>query len=167
MTSIYDWLPLLPADIESVKRIADVVHPTLPESKEVFLEKVILHPLGCRKLIYDNILSGYGICHPWKLYSVPRVDCFINTLPPHPDCLYIHDIAILPHARGQNAAGRYINYIKQLALESSIPAVTLVSVYGTNVLWSRFGFRGVEIAELDNPLASYGKSAQYMVYFLQ
>ena len=164
MTAIFDWLPLLPADVESVKRIADIVHPTLPESMEVFLEKVILYPLGCRKLMFDNILSGYGICHPWRLNSVPRVDCFLNTLPPHPDCLYIHDIAILPQARGQNAAGIYIDYIKQLAIEYSIPSIALVSVYGTNVLWNRFGFHGVELTQLDNPLATYGKSAQYMVY---
>lgn len=46
----------------------------------------------------------------------------------------------------------------------NIGSLALVSVYGTDVLWSRFGFQVVHNPELNGKLASYGTTAKYMVY---
>jgi len=158
-----EWLPLLPADLDSVNRIADSVHTTLPERPEVFEEKVTLYPRGCRKFVSGDHIVGYGISHPWTLYSIPPLDKFLKTLPLNPACLYIHDVVVLPGARGRGAAARYVDYIKRLARESAIWSLALVSVYGTDMLWSRFGFRVIANSDLDEKLTSYGASARYMV----
>ncbi|MGO8839488.1 MAG: GNAT family N-acetyltransferase [Limisphaerales bacterium] len=163
MSNTGDWLPILPADLDSVNRLADSIHTTLPERPEVFEEKVRLFPKGCKKFVLNGNMVGYGISHPWMLNTIPPLNKFLKNLPEKPECLYLHDIVIAPGARGMGAAGRYVDYIKQLAVEISIPSLALVSVYGTDVLWSRFGFRTVQNSDLNRKLISYGTTAKYMI----
>jgi len=163
MSDDFRWAPLAPADLDSVNRIADLVHTTLPERPEVFEEKVTLFPKGCRKFVCEERILGYGISHPWTLHSIPPLDTFLERLPSNPDCLYIHDVVVMPEARGRGAAARYVDYIKAIAADSGIWSLALVSVYGTDVLWSRYGFRVVLGSALDDKVASYGASARYMI----
>ena len=162
-SSAPSWQPLLLSDMDLVNEIADGVHTGLPERPEVFAEKVKLFPAGCRKLILDNQIVGYGISHPWRLGSIPPLDEFLESLPPAPGCLYIHDVVVIPAARGCGAAAQYVDYIHGLAVEMGIRALALVSVYGTDVLWGRFGFQTILHDGLIHKLASYGATAKYMV----
>ena len=139
------------------------VHPALPERPEVFAEKLRLYSPGCRKLVLRGRIVGYGIAHPWMLDAIPPLDAFLVALPPAPQCLYIHDVAVLPAARGRGAAQRYVGVIRGLAASAGVDSLALVSVYGTHVLWSRFGFRVVVNERIEPQLASYGPSARYMV----
>jgi hypothetical protein len=159
----FQWKPLQVSDLDCLNKIADQIHATLPERPEVFEEKVRLFPAGCRKLVSATHLVGYGISHPWLLYSIPPLDAFLKALPESPQCLYIHDVVVLPVARGHNAAGQYVRYVKELAGDLNISSLALVSVYGTDVLWRRFGFHIVRTPDLDLRLASYGSSAKYMI----
>lgn len=155
------WLPLLESDISKVDRIARQVHPTLPERPEIFAEKLRLFPGGCFKFMFDGKMHGYALSHPWMLYSIPPLDDFLHTLPDNPDCLYIHDVAVLPQARGHGAAGLFIAEVAKVAQQMQIRHLACVSVYGTDVLWSRFGFRVVS-DKLRGTLTSYGESAKYL-----
>lgn len=157
------WLSLQMSDLDSVNRIADLVHTALPERPEVFQEKVMLFPNGCQKLVSMTDIVGYGITHPWTLYSIPPLDEFLKVLPDKPECLYIHDVVVLPEARGNRAAEMYVEYIKHLAIELNISYLALVSVYGTDVLWGRFGFQVIQNSDLNRKLVSYGTSAKYMI----
>lgn len=56
-----------------------------------------------------------------------------------------------------------IDAFKQLAAALGIAALALVSVYGTDEFWGRWGFREVCVSELNAKLSSYGTSAKYMV----
>src|SRR3989344_158639 len=141
------WTSLLESDISEVDKIAREIHLTLPERREVFSEKLTLFPAGCFKFMFEGKMMGYAFSHPWTLYSVPSLDDFLHTLPENPDCIYIHDVAILPAARGRNAAGLFIAQIVKVAQEMQIPHLACVSVYGTDVLWARFGFRTVSTNE--------------------
>jgi N-acetylglutamate synthase-like GNAT family acetyltransferase len=97
------------------------------------------------------------------LNSIPPLDEFLKALPEHAECLYLHDIVILPKARGGGAAARYVEYIKNLAAGMGIKSLALVSVYGTDVMWSRFGFQAIHSPDLSAKLASYGGTAKYMI----
>ncbi len=163
MSNTGDWLPILPADLDSVNRLADNIHTTLPERPEVFEEKVRLFPKGCRKFVLNGNMVGYGISHPWVLNAIPPLNEFLKNLPEKPGCLYLHDIVVAPEARGLGASGRFVDYIKLLAQEIGVPSLALVSVYGTDVLWSRFGFRAVLNSDLSRKLLSYGTTAKYMI----
>jgi GNAT superfamily N-acetyltransferase len=159
------WHPLTISDIPSVQSIAAQIHPVLFERPEIFGEKVELFPQGCKKLLIDNQPVGYGFAHPWKLHSIPQLDTFLERIPTQSDCIYIHDVAILPHARGRNAAGLLIPQFQKLAAQYGFHALSLVSVYMTTGFWQRFGFEIIKVKAIEKQLRSYGNDASYMTMY--
>lgn len=157
------WRPARASDLAAICAIAARIHPDLPERSEVFAEKMRLCPDGCRVLVANDIIAGYGLAHPWTLNQIPPLDDFLVRLPENADCLYIHDVAVLPEFRG-GAARVCVAEIEALARASRIAALALVSVYATQTLWHHFGFRAVTAdAVLRAKLASYGDGATYML----
>ena len=107
---------ILPPDWGAIAAIAALIHPDLPERPEVFDERRNLFPEGCQALVATSgAIAGYEIAYPWTLHSVPTLDAFVGRLPDKPDCLYVHDVAILPEARGRRGAERYIELIRAAA----------------------------------------------------
>lgn len=122
-----------------------------------------LCPDGCSVLDTDQGIVGYGLAHPWMRYRIPPLDGFLRGLPDGADCLYVHDVAVLPDFRG-GVVRAYVAEIETLAGASGITTLALVSVYGTRLLWERMGFRTLTAdAELRAKLASYGDGATYML----
>ncbi|AMA58932.1 GNAT family N-acetyltransferase [Bradyrhizobium sp. CCGE-LA001] len=157
------WRPARASDIAAIDAIAARIHPGLFERPDVLAEKIRLCPDGCHVLAAEEAIVGYGLAHPWRQYQIPPLDGFLIRLPDDADCLYVHDVAVLPGARG-GVARAYIATIEQLARASGIAALALVSVYATQPLWERLGFRAVTAdAELRVKLASYGDGATYML----
>ncbi|KJC34811.1 GNAT family N-acetyltransferase [Bradyrhizobium sp. LTSP857] len=157
------WRPARASDLPAISALAARIHPGLPESPEVFAEKMRLYPDGCRVLAAENETVGYGLSHPWMQHQIPPLDGFLEKLPHDADCLYVHDVAVLPDFRG-GVTRAYVAAIEGLARSSGIAALALVSVYGTRVLWERLGFRPVTPdAALRAKLTSYGASATYML----
>ncbi|RQH15630.1 GNAT family N-acetyltransferase [Bradyrhizobium sp. RP6] len=157
------WRPAHPSDLPAIGAIAARIHPDLPESPEVFAEKMRLYPDGCRVLVAGDEIAGYGLAHPWKQHQIPPLDGFLERLPADADCLYLHDIAVLPDRRG-GVARAFMTAIAELARASGIATLALVSVYTTRPLWERLGFRPVAAdAALRAKLACYGEGATYML----
>lgn len=157
------WRHAHAEDLEAISMIAERIHPDLAERPEIFAEKIRLYPRGCRVLAAGGGIAGYGLAHPWMKHQVPPLDDFLGQLPDGADCVYIHDVAVLPDHRG-GAARAYVIEIEQLARSSGIATLALVSVYGTHVLWKRLGFHAVAPdAALRAKLSSYGASATYML----
>lgn len=157
------WRPAHTSDLPAITAIAASIHPALPERPEVFAEKMRLYPDGCRVLVAGDDIAGYGLAHPWKRHQIPPLDRFLERLPDDADCLYVHDIAVLPDRRG-GVARAYMTGIAELARASGIATLALVSVYTTRPLWERLGFRPVTAdAALHVKLASYGEGATYML----
>ncbi|MET4275107.1 ribosomal protein S18 acetylase RimI-like enzyme [Bradyrhizobium sp. F1.2.2] len=156
------WRLARASDLPAISKIAARIHPDLPESPEVFAEKMRLYPDGCRVLVADDGIVGYGLAHPWMQHRIPPLDGFLEQLPGDADCLYLHDAAVLPDFRG-GVARDYVAVIEALARASGIATLALVSVYATQPLWQGLGFRPVNAdPELRAKLASYGNSATYM-----
>ncbi|QIP09026.1 GNAT family N-acetyltransferase [Bradyrhizobium symbiodeficiens] len=157
------WRPAHASDLPAISAIAARIHPDLPESPEVLAEKMRLCPDGCRLLVVGDEIAGYGLSHPWKQHRIPPLDGLLERLPEDADCLYIHDVAVLAESRG-GVLRAYIADIEQLARASGLATLALVSVYATQPLWQRLGFRPVTAdADLRAKLASYGEGATYML----
>jgi len=156
------WMPLLPQHLDRVNEIADLIHTTLPERPEVFDEKCRLFPEGCRVFVRRGRILGYAVSHSWLLGRIPPLDEFLRALPEQPTCLYLHDIVVLPEARGQKAAEGFLELLENLARRMSVSHLALVSVYGTDALWNRHGFKVAQTPELAVKLRSYGPTAKYM-----
>jgi GNAT superfamily N-acetyltransferase len=161
------WRPAHASDLPEIGTIAARIHPDLAERPEVFAEKMRLYPDGCRVLTAENETVGYGLSHPWMRHQIPPLDGFLEKLPDDADCLYVHDVAVLPDFRG-GVTRAYVAAIEGLARSSAIATLALVSVYATRSLWEHLGFRAVTAdADLRAKLVSYGDSATYMLRDLQ
>ena len=156
----WSWLPLEATDLPGLGLVEAVVHPGLPERREVMAEKLAFYPEGCRKLVVGNRMVGYAIAHPWRSKHPPALDHLLGALPETPDCLHMHDVALLPEARGLGASRAYVEHLRVLAGAAGIRRLACVSVYGTVPLWAARGFRPV--AAVDGNLASYPAGAVYM-----
>jgi len=158
------WRETKYSDLPKIMEIASQVHVTLPERQEVFADKISLSSQTCLVLQANDIVAGYALSHPWRLHHIPPLDSLLGALPHDADCLYVHDVVVLPEFRGKHAVASLIQMISELERAKGMRFLALVSVYHTTAMWERFGFR-IEHADaaLATKLSSYGETAQYMV----
>ena len=157
------WRTATAADLTAIQKIADKIHVDLPERPEVIAEKIELFPEGCFVLAHKDSVVGYGLSHPWFLNEVPPLDRLLHRLPSSPECLLIHDVAILEQARGRGAASVLMERLVKLARSHGLMKLALVSVYNTRAIWSRLGFKIVADTAVMKKLGSYGTVPRYMV----
>jgi GNAT superfamily N-acetyltransferase len=159
------WRSMVAADLVAVERIAEIVHPAYPESEEVPMERLALFPAGC--LIAESPVGavlGYAVSHPSRLGRPPALDSRLGVLPADADCLYLHDVALLPEARGLGLGDSLVVLLRALAARSGLALLALTAVNRSAPYWRRRGFLdhsgdGVLAAKL----TSYGDDAVYMV----
>ena len=151
------WRAMAASDLDAVMAIADRLHPDYPERREVLAEKLALFPAGCRILAMDGQAVGYAFSHPAVTGIAPALDTRMRELPATADALHLHDVALLPEARGGGRVGARLDYLTGVARAVGLPSLTLVAVHGTADYWRRFGFA---VATAD--VATYA-DAIYMV----
>ncbi len=158
-----DWRPASLSDLEDIYKISCQIHPHLPESQVVIVNKLEFFPEGCWLLCSEDVSYGYALSHPWRLFNIPQ----LNKAPLSPmalaDCLYLHDLALLEIARGKGAAKQLVERLTVIAYSHNLSFLALTSVYDTQPTWQRLGFKltNHEISPME--LESYGHSAKYMI----
>lgn len=150
-------------DLVAVQAIADRVHVDFPEGAAVFAERLLLYPQGCFVLVGREGATGYVISHPWTLARPPALNTMLGTLPSQPSTFYIHDLALLPAARGSGAAAAVVTRLIAHAVQAGFATMSLVAVNGSAGFWERHGFHELRDAALATKLASYGADARLMV----
>ncbi|WP_257165926.1 GNAT family N-acetyltransferase [Bradyrhizobium sp. SRS-191] len=148
------------ADLGMVDAIAARVHPDFPEDAAVFAERLRLYPDGCHVLAAADI-AGYLISHPWR-GEPPPLNSLIGCIPPEARTYYIHDLALLPSARGSGAAGRIVQQLIEQARRLQLPSLSLVAVNGSVPFWENQGF----VVARDHDATGYGEDARRMVRHL-
>jgi GNAT superfamily N-acetyltransferase len=132
---------LQPADLARVMVIQQQAYvPQLIESETSFLSKMRLFPQGAFGYRVDGQLAAYLFCHPWRSRSVVEVSDVLAHLPPFPDCLYLHDLAVHPHYRGLGIARTLIEHAFALGALMNLTAVELVAVQDAAAFWKSIGF---------------------------
>jgi GNAT superfamily N-acetyltransferase len=161
---IAHWRAMAATDLAQVEAIAEEVHPAFPESPSVPHERLTLFPAGCF-VAERATVEGYAIAHPWILGRPPRLDTLLGRLPPGADCLYLHDVALLPRARGLGLPSALLARLRGVAAELGLRRLALVAVNRSTDYWMRHGFRPAGASEpgLADKLASYGPDAAYLV----
>lgn len=149
-------------DLAAVGRIAGAVHPGLPEDAEVFAERLMLHPGGCRMLMQHSGPAGYVVSHPWHFGACPALNTLIGTIPADSDTYYIHDLALLPQARGTGAGAAIVAALKVHARAFGMKTLSLVAIGASAPFWGRQGFAEVSHPAATAKLASYGDTARFM-----
>lgn len=156
------WSLTEPEQLSRLHSIADKLHPTLKERHEVLEEKYRLFPSGCFTLRCDEGIMGYAISHPWFLYDIPPLDTFLHAVPISPNCLYLHDVAILPVVRGQGSTSSLVKLLETVARTHELSCIALTSVYGAEELWTRHRFKH-STNTTSGARISYGENACYMI----
>ena len=156
------WRPATLGDVETIVAIQAELHPFLSERDLVIADKLTTFPEGCRILQHCESALGYALGHPYLLDRVPALDAELGMLPPTADCFFIHDVALLPVARGQGAGRAYVGEMRDVCTRRGLEWLALVSVYGTVPIWEGFGFRVRALPGLADKFGSVGDTARYM-----
>jgi ribosomal protein S18 acetylase RimI-like enzyme len=152
-----------PDDLPRVLAIAARVHESYPEDAAVFAERLRLYPAGCHVHEAGGRLLGYVLSHPWRDREPPALNSLLGALPASPATYYIHDLALLPEARGQGAGSAITEALVAQARMAGLLSVSLVAVHGPAEFWRRHGFGTVDDPALAETLRSYDESARFMV----
>ena len=159
------WRAMTADDLAAVDAIAARVHPDYPEDSAIFAERLQLYPNGCRVLAtVDAGLVGYAVSHPWHLGQPVALNALLGAIPSlgSSATYYIHDIALLPEARGGGAGADIVTWLARHARAAGLPSMSLVAVNDSGPFWRSQGFTVVDNPALRAKLACYGGQAQLM-----
>ncbi|CAL62838.1 Putative acetyltransferase [Herminiimonas arsenicoxydans] len=158
----FHWRRMSAPDMASVTLVASQVHPDYPEDERVFAERLALYPDGCLLLEAGKQIAGYVISHPWRERQPPALNSLLQALPATPSTYYIHDVALLPAARGLGAASQLVDILMQLAQAADLATMSLVAVNDSHAFWARHGFVSIEDPALQEKLHSYDTAARFL-----
>lgn len=138
---------MLASDIPAVMRIqAECYPPAMLESEEVFRARLALTPATC--WIWaptPNDAAAYLFGYPSNKDAITPLGARFK-LASAPDCLYLHDLAVAPGARGQRAANQLVAAALDHARVENFDWSALVSVQRSQAFWSSLGYAAVEVA---------------------
>lgn len=160
------WRALTTLDLPAVEAIAAEVHPDFPEETAIFAERQRLYPDGTRLLELHGRPAGYILSHPWRIGRPPALNSRLGQIPADADTYYIHDLALLPAARGSGAAALIVDDVIAHACRQGFGSVSLIAVNNSLPFWSRNGFAPDDRADIGEKLLSYEPAARFMVRLL-
>ncbi len=157
-------------DIDDVLTIQAACYTAIvPESRASLLAKLDASPSTC--FVAEHIagaqqgMAGYLFAMPWRLSTPPQLDAPNCILPAHPDCLYLHDLAVAPNARKTGAGQALVAVFMERLSTLPLQHASLISIQASAPYWQRHGFRIVAAnAAIEAKLASYSTDAVYMQY---
>ncbi len=158
----FNWRRMSALDMAAVVLIAAQVHPDYPEDERVFTERLALYPDGCLLLEAGTQVAGYVISHPWRELQPPALNSLLQVLPATASTYYIHDVALLPVARGLGAASQLVDILMQLAQAAGLATMSLVAVNDSHAFWARHGFAPIDAPALQEKLNSYDAAARFL-----
>ncbi|WP_248281098.1 GNAT family N-acetyltransferase [Azoarcus sp. TTM-91] len=128
------------------------------ESAEVLGAKLALAPAFCWVVEHGGAVGAYVFAHPWRRQAPPPLHSRLAHLPPAADCLFVHDVAVLPALRGAGAAGALFRQVAAEAALRRMSCLTLVALADAIAYWQRHGFS----AQSTGLPEGYGTGAAFM-----
>jgi N-acetylglutamate synthase-like GNAT family acetyltransferase len=81
----------------------------------------------------------------------------MGALPDQPDSLYLHDLALVPDARGAGAGARATRIALEIAAAHGLRHIYLLAVNGAETYWASHGFAPVADGAVTRKVrATYG-----------
>lgn len=152
------------ADLDAVMAVQAACYPAaMVEPLAVLADRLASAPGFCFLLEDAAGPCAYLFCYPSRLGKVTPLGAPF-ALPPAPDCLYLHDLAVAPRASGRGAGPALVRAAWAAGRAHGLTQSALVSVQASRAFWERLGYAPVatlaatERAHLD----SYTGEACYM-----
>ena len=157
------WRRMADTDLAGVTTLGNAIHLDYPEDPAVFAACYRAYPAGCHVLAgEDGEVAGYLVSHPAILGSPPLLNSPMVELPRHPDCYYLHDLALGPATRGRGLASEAVTIAVEEARAAGFDTVALIAVGDAYGFWARHGFAPDGDGLID-PAKGYGAEARAMV----
>ncbi len=161
------WLPrpLAAHDLPGLLAVQRACYgPAFVEGAAVFARR-LAHPAQCSLVLAtpDGTVCAYLAAYGSRLGCVtPLQGDFAPA--PHPDTLYLHDLAVAPACAGQGLAHTLLAHAFAAARAAGWAHTALVSVQDSAPYWARQGYaeQAVPDAAQRRHLHSYGDGARYM-----
>jgi len=156
------WRVMTAQDLGEVKHLADVIHVNHPEDMDVFVERQHLYAQGCLVLVEADRMIGYALTHPWRYGEPPPLNSRLSEIPRQATTYYVHDVALLPEARGKGYAAQVVERLVSHAQKGGFGNLSLVAVNKSQAFWERLNYRAAALPGLETKLLSYGPDAVLM-----
>jgi ribosomal protein S18 acetylase RimI-like enzyme len=132
--------PMEAGDLAAVLAVQAACYPpAMQEAADVALARLRASPDTVLVARDADGVCAYLFAYPSQLGKVtPLGGAF--TLPPAPDTLYLHDLAVAPRAAGRGLARRLVAAMLEHAAVRGLPHAVLVSVQDSRRFWERAGF---------------------------
>ena len=157
------WIKMTEDHLDLAKVISDQIWVNYQENDEVFAEKLQLFPQGCWVAMLDNEMVGYTMAFPALLKFPPSLNEFLGGIVDNPDCLYWHDIGILPKARGYGLGKMAMDTIINTARDCGLGILAGISVNNSSEYWKSLGSVPYVMDGVEDKIKSYGADAVYMI----
>jgi len=158
--------PLAAADLPGLLAVQRACYRAdLVEGAEVFARR-LASPAQCSLVLAapDGTVCAYLAAYRSRRGHVtPLHGDFAPT--PGADTLYLHDLAVLPAARGRGLAGVLVAQLLAQARAEGLAHAALVAVQGAQAWWQAQGFaaHAALAAAQRQRLAGYGPDAAYLL----
>jgi GNAT superfamily N-acetyltransferase len=119
----------------------DCYPPALLEDEETFSCRLFLFPEGCLGAFEGGRLVAYVFSHPWSSGEIVPLHASPGALPGAPDCVYIHDLAVMRPWRKRGIADLLLTRLFDLAHSCSLENVGLVAVNRSEPYWEKYRLR--------------------------
>lgn len=156
------WTAMRLEDLPSIAALSDAVHESYSEDVAIYAERLGLYPSGCFTLWQGDRIAGYLISHPWHRDSPPALNARLGSIPAIADTYYLHDIALLPDARGGGSGRIAVDLVIDLARKAGFRDVTLMAINGADRFWASIGFTYVDDTDPTAKPSSYGEDSYLM-----
>ena len=156
------------ADVPEILRIQAQCYTEIePETADAYLNKLEQAP-DCAFVIEDascKQVLAYLFALPIQIEAPPELDAQDFVCPATANCLYLHDLAIAPNARGLGLSRPLMQAFFAAAQARRLPWASLIAIQDSQAFWQAYGFASSELslrADLQNKLRSYG-AASYLL----
>lgn len=129
------------SDWPLIMRIQEHCYPPgANETVEALESHWRIAPRLCKVAECDGSVVGYVMAHPWPLGMTPPLNTVYDRVPANSDSLFIHDLAVLPAARGVGAGNALARAAIDAGCVMRMRSAALIAVQGSEPFWARFGF---------------------------
>lgn len=170
MVSYYVMPHLRPATVQDLPEILRIqalcYHSIEPESPAAYINKLQQAP-DCSFVIEQapQQLLAYVFALPIDITQPPALDADNFVVPADADCLYLHDLAIDPAARGLKLSKLLLEAFFKTAAQRQLTQASLIAIQNSGEFWQHYGFHSQHSISQDlyilQKIAGYG-DALYM-----
>jgi len=135
--------------------------PEIRDGKAAFASRIAVAPDWCWAAEVDGRLAAYLFSHPWVSMLPPPVDTVLEKA--EGDVWYIHDLSVVPWARGQGLGDDLLATCR--TVHPDISRSELVAIPGAAPFWERRGWHPTADSSpaLDAKVARYGVGSAFLV----